>query len=235
MPHAALQPTSKPGRPHNWFSRIDIVLLNEFSRASPGGAWPYASPFALCKGRGGSRAHTAARAFLDLPHCVPPTSGAKSAELVQPDSRPRRAAPSLHLIRFDGVLAPNVELGALAQACFRYRHGTLPELRQALNDHRRYRRGTANRQNAGLSGLTDPCAAMWIGATIRVAGLGPSVPSGLSLRPTAVCNQAEDRARPAAGETPKTARNQPVLAHQRLDVSAQSRIFSSRRRSLSGN
>jgi hypothetical protein len=60
-----------------------------------------------------------------------------------------------------------------------------------------------------------------------VAGLGPSVPSGLIQQPTPVCNQAEDRARPAAGQTPKTARNQPVLAHQRLDISAQSSNFQS--------
>ena len=60
-----------------------------------------------------------------------------------------------------------------------------------------------------------------------MAGLGPSVPSGLTPQPTPVCNQAEDRTRPAAGQTPTTARSQPVLAHQRLDISARSSNFQS--------
>jgi hypothetical protein len=36
-----------------------------------------------------------------------------------------------------------------------------------------------------------------LGAANRVAGLGPSVPSGLIAQPTPICSRADDAARPA--------------------------------------
>jgi hypothetical protein len=64
--------------------------------------------------------------------------------------------------------------------------------------------------------------SVWI-----LAGHRQSVPSSLTRQPTSVCDQAEGHSQPAAGQTPKTARSQPVLAHQRLDIFAQSRNFQS--------
>ena len=83
------------------------------------------------------------------------------------------------------------------------------------------------RLTPGSPGLAHPRPAALTSTPTRVAGLGPSVPSGLNQQPTPVCNPAKDRARPAARQTPKTAGNQPVLAHQRLEISAQSGNFQS--------
>ena len=51
------------------------------------------------------------------------------------------------------------ELGPTAQTGLRYRRGTLPQLRQRLEDHRRHRRSAGNHQDPQPSGPADPRAA----------------------------------------------------------------------------
>ena len=84
------------------------------------------------------------------------------------------------------------KLGTLTQTGVRYRHRTLalghpvPELRRALEDHRGHRGCAGDRQNPRPSGPAHPSPAARPGAAIRVAGLRPSVPSGLIGKPRLV-------------------------------------------------
>ena len=137
-----------------------------------------------------------------LPRRSITTTAATSARAERQAARGDRAASTGQYNRahsrarasFTGAYA----LGPLTQAGFRDRHRTLPELWRQLEDHRRYRSAAGDSQNSRPFGFAHPRPAALACAPSRF------LPSGLRAE-TACPTQADDRARPALGQTPEAA------------------------------